>query len=158
MKMNKEMNSNTAISVTKIIKSQNDKLEKLINKTDNFYVGWIENCPDNKIFVSFRGSVPIYINKEYYLFQRIEINQYERQDISEPKDKIKKSSKELLLELLDKIKIKRIYDEDGQNGIFTKVEKTKNSLEDSAYCYVNPFIPNGYWENHILETRYIEII
>ena len=146
-----------AESVTKIITDQNTKLKELINNTDKFWAGWVECMPAGKVFITQRHHIPVFINKEYYLFKRIEINQYERKNIKGC-GKIEKPSRELMMELLKEIGVKRLYDEDGCNGLFTKIEEGEFSIEDSAYCYINPFIPDGYWENHILETRYVEII
>ena len=142
-----------AQKVTNIIEEQNVLLDNLINNTDKFWHGWAENLPKGKILVGFGGSFTFTIKEDIYLFQRLFIRQYAREGMSE----IKESSKELLKELLEMIGVERIYDEDGQYGIFTKKETKENGFisEDSCYCYVNPLIPGGYWENHILETKYV---
>lgn len=154
MKYN-QLEKHTAKPVTKIITYQNKKLAKLINSTDNFYQGHFENMPKGKIFVQFKGHIPIYIKGEYYLFQRLQIQQWERLDLPDA-EKITKSSKELLKELLKAIEINRVHDEDGQNGFFSKDNSEGTLKGDVAYCYVNPNIPDGYWENHLLETKFIE--
>jgi hypothetical protein len=141
--------------VTKIVKEQSGLLKELINKTEKFWCGWAECLPEGKIIVGLRGHTPFYIKKECYLFQRVQITQHARKGHSV----IKKTSKELLEELLEEIGIRRIVDEDGCNGIFYKEEKDGKFIEESsAYCYINPYIPNGHFENHILETKYVNII
>jgi len=54
-----------------------------------------------------------------------------------------KNPKEYLLNLLDKLELKRFFDEDNMGGLFIK--------GDEAWCLVNPDFPNGYWENHTLD-------
>lgn len=151
MEYNKATNIQ-AKNITEIIKEQNEFLKNIINSTDKFFIGCQEHCPKEKIFVAFRGNETIHINGDYYIFKRIQISQYARKNYSI----IKESSENLLKELLEAIKIERIIDEDGCNGIFVKKIKDGNFIkENHAYCYINPFIPNGYWENHILETKFI---
>lgn len=146
-----------AIPITEIIQSQNKKLTKLINSTNKFWQGDFIKKPKGKILVQYKGHVPIFIKNEYYLFQRLQIQQWERTDIDDG-NKIIKTSKELLKELLKEIGINRIHDEDGCNGYFSKNNSEKITKEDTAYCYVNPNMPKGYWRNHLLETRFIEIV
>jgi len=150
------LEKNNAKTVTDIISDQNKKLTNLINNTDLFWRGFYENMPKGKIHVKFRGHVPFYIDSEYYLFQRVEIQQYERLNM-DGSEKITKKSADLLKRLLKDIKINRIHDEDGCNGFFSKDRSNPTLKDEVAYCYINPDIPDGYWENHLLETSYIEL-
>ena len=141
----------TAEPVTNIITDQCMKLTALINKTEKFWHGHYEVMPEGKIHVAYKGSVPVHVQGEVFLFQRLEVYQWSKEELTT-------TSKELIKELLEEIGIKRLYDEDAMGGGILWRNKGAGSLNgDAAYCYINPNMPEGYWENHMLENRYVDL-
>lgn len=134
--------------ITPLVRKQNKKLARMINATDDFYKGWIENKPEGKTHVSFRGNIVITTELGSHLWQRVEIRTYKKEE----------NAKELLLKLRDEIGIKQFVDEDGCCGVFSKKNDREGRwYEDTAYCYMNPYFKDGYFENHTLETGFIEL-
>lgn len=128
---------------------KNNKLKGMINNTLFFYCGHAESKPDGQTLVSFRGSQVFCTELGCHLWQRVEIRTYEND---------KECAKDLLQKLLKELPIKRFVDEDGQMGIFRKNIDDGRGKRQVAYCYLNPDFKYGYFENHTLETEFINII
>ena len=140
-------------SVSNIIKSQNKELIEMVNSVDGFFMGWNECCPQEDIFVGSRGHIVLCTEMGCHLWKRIEITKHARGDAKLPLEFAKKE----LERLLKQLPIKRFYDQDGCNGLFYKVETDKYGTTQTAYCYLNPRFKDGYFENHTLETQFVEI-
>lgn len=139
--------------ITNQVIAINKTLKELVNKTDKFFWGWNECCPETRVFIGQRGSIVLCTESGCHLWKRIEITLHARGETKIEPEKAKK----LMIELLDEIKIKRFYDQDGCNGLFYKEWKDKYGSKQTAYCYINPFFKDGYFENHTLETQFLEI-
>lgn len=123
------------------------KVREKINNTPDFWTGHIEVMPEGKTWIRMNGQIVITTDLGSHLWQRIKIESY--------KENV--NAKELLIKLLKQSGLKKFHDEDGCNGIFRKHGKDKYGYyEDQCYCYVNPFFKKGYWENHTLETNFID--
>lgn len=142
--------SETADSKTIIsdnVRHLSSKTKKAINSSEDFWTGWIENKPKGKQWVRMAGQKPIYMNGNHYLWQRIQIECFDKN--------IK--AKDLLEKLLKQSGLKKFKDEDGGSyGIFHRQKEYFGCWEDEAYCYVNPDFPEGYWDNHALESEFID--
>ena len=130
--------------LSEISKEIVNKIKEKVNSTDDFFWGWIEVMPKDKIWVRPAGQKLITTECGSYLWQRVQIEVFND----------KQDSKELLKKLLEQSGLKRFHDEDGCNGYFRDISED-NGYQDKSYCYVNPFFKEGYWENHTLETRFI---
>lgn len=113
--------------------------EKLNQNDERF---WIKSVDKKQIyFLNISGSCLLACGSGLFFWRMIKIITFKESE----------NPKLILKALLFDLRLRYFHDEDAQGGgMFTGETSDGKKF---AYCYISPDFPEGYWENHSLESK-----